>query len=42
VQAYEDADYLRRLRAACAKRRPLFATAREQRSVRALVAGLLA
>ena len=42
VQAYEDADYLSRLRAACAKRRPLFATAREQRSVRALVAGLLA
>ena len=42
VRALEEPDYLRRLRAACAKRRPLFATSREQRSVRALVAGLVA
>jgi putative glycosyltransferase (TIGR04348 family) len=42
VQALEDPDYLRGLKAACAKRRPLFATSREQRSVRALVAALLA
>jgi hypothetical protein len=37
-----DWGYLRRLRAACARRRPLFAAAREQREVRALVAALLA
>jgi putative glycosyltransferase (TIGR04348 family) len=42
VQALEDPDYLRRLKAACARRRPFFATSREQRSLRALVAGLLA
>ena len=42
VQAWETREYLRRLQAACAKRRPLFAAAREQRAVRALVAALLA
>ena len=42
VQAFEDRDYLRRLRAACAKRRPLFSARREQRSIREVVAALLA
>jgi putative glycosyltransferase (TIGR04348 family) len=42
VRACEDRDYLRKLQAACSKRRPLFAAAREQRAVRGLVASLVA
>ena len=42
ARALEESAYLRSLRAACAKRRPLFAPAREKRAVRALVASLVA
>jgi putative glycosyltransferase (TIGR04348 family) len=42
VQAFGDRDYLRKLQAAGAKRRPLFTASREQGAVRALVAALLA
>jgi len=41
VRALEDPAYLRALRSACARRRALFAPAREKRAINALVAGLL-
>jgi len=41
VRALEDASYLRALKSACAKRRALFAPAREKRAINALVASLL-
>jgi putative glycosyltransferase (TIGR04348 family) len=42
MRALEDRAYLRSLNAACARRRPLFAPAREKRAVRDLVAALVA
>jgi putative glycosyltransferase (TIGR04348 family) len=42
MRALEDRDYLRALRGACAKRRPLFAPTREKRALRELVASLVA
>jgi putative glycosyltransferase (TIGR04348 family) len=41
VRALEDPAYLRALKSACARRRALFAPAREKRAINALVAGLL-
>lgn len=42
VRALEDPKYLARLQAACTKRRPLFAPAREKRAIRELLSGLIA
>jgi putative glycosyltransferase (TIGR04348 family) len=42
MRAMEDRGYMRSLQAACSKRRPLFAPAREKRAIHELVAGLVA
>ena len=41
MRALQDRAYLRSLQAACSKRRPLFAPAREQRAIRELAAALV-